>query len=187
MIKTDIFAMRGDKRIEYMDKYGDMYYRETDVKSLKNLFERMDRRKSKSNRGIHNQNEMVVEDDNSRLLSATAWRNFFKTVNNDDDGSVADLLLNNNASAFQSMVFAKLVFYLEMDSTNENNNVSYTSLPFQIRMYGGTIVESINNSKITHVVKCHNNDSIIIRLDDVNGGSDDDEENDNNNMQFRQY
>ena len=183
------FAMRGDKRIEYMDKYGDMYYRETDVKSLKNLFERMDRRKSKSNRGIHNQNEMVVEDDNSRLLSATAWRKFFKTVNNDDDGSVADLLLNNNESVFQSMIFAKLVFYLEMDTTNENNNVSYTSLPFQIRMYGGTIVESINNSKITHVVKCHNNDSIrhAIRLDDVNGSSDDDEENDNNNMQFRQY
>ena len=87
------------------------------------------------------------------------------------------------------MVFAKLVFFLEKDTVIENNNILYAALPYQIRMYGGTVVRSVDDSTITHVVKCHDNDlagtdaynRIPIRI------CDDGDFEDNNNMRYRQY
>ena len=117
-------------------------------------------------------------------------KTFFSTINDEnDDGSAADILLNDISSEFKSMIFAKLVFFLEKDTIIEKNNILYAALPYQIRMYGGTVVSSVDDSTITHVVKYNEND--VAETETYNRKPiricNDDVFEDNNNMQYRQY
>ena len=122
--------------------------------------------------------------------SASTWKTFFSTINDDNyDGSAADILLNDSSSEFKSMIFAKLVFFLEKDTIIENNNILYAALPYQIRMYGGTVVCSVDDSTITHVVKY--NENFLAGTETYNRKPiricNDGDFEDNNNMQYRQY
>ena len=166
------FSMRADKRLEWMDQYGDMYFRNTTPETLARTFERMDKN--------NDQNSNVAA-----TSSACVWKSFFSCVEDDEDGEVGDALFRDKESLFSDMIFAKLVFYFELDATKEDISELNTALPFQIRMLGGTIVDCIDDPKITHVVRRHNKvlDRNAVRLQE----SDSFDGSEKNNMVYRQY
>ena len=129
---------------------------------------------------------MDKNNDNIEVTSsACVWESFFSCVEDDEDGEVGDALFRDKESLFSTMIFAKLVFYFELDATKGGISELNTALPFQIRMLGGTIVDCIDDPKITHVVRHHNEvlDRNAVRLQ-VSGGFDGSKKN---KMVYRQY